>query len=94
MHRSNPGDKTTPAPDYTAPPPGDIPDLAHLLRSPPPVPCSPAPAYTALPHRDVDFHLAPLINGRVGDIELETTDGKRFLVHRKVLEQETVFFHI
>lgn len=75
-------------------PPGDISDLAHLLRSPPPVPSSPAPAYTALPFRDVEYHLTPLIRGRVGDIELETTDGKRFLVHRKVLEQETVFFHI
>jgi len=75
-------------------PPGDVSDLAHLLRSPPPVPSSPAPAYTALPHREVDYHVAPPLHGRVGDIELETTDGKRFLVHRKVLEQETVFFHI
>jgi hypothetical protein len=30
----------------------------------------------------------------MGDIELETTDGKRFLVHKSVLEAETVFFHI
>ncbi|ORX39936.1 hypothetical protein BD324DRAFT_244905 [Kockovaella imperatae] len=60
----------------------------------PPVPESPAPAYTALPHRDVDFFLAPLLNGQIGDIELETADGKRFLVHKKLLEQETVFFHI
>lgn len=75
-------------------PPGDVSDLAHLLRSPPPVPSSPAPAYTALPHRDVNFHLAPLLRGQVGDIELESTDGKRILVHCKILEQETVFFHI
>ncbi|WVF72059.1 hypothetical protein IAT40_006871 [Kwoniella sp. CBS 6097] len=59
-----------------------------------PVPSSPAPAYTALPYRDVEFHLAPILDGKVGDIELETVDGKRFLVHRKLLETETVFFHI
>ncbi|WWC60980.1 uncharacterized protein I303_103557 [Kwoniella dejecticola CBS 10117] len=63
------------------------------LRSPT-VPSSPAPAYTALPDRNVNFHFAPLLEGRIGDIELETVDGKRFLVHRKVLEAETVFFHI
>ncbi|WVQ98848.1 hypothetical protein IAU59_005979 [Kwoniella sp. CBS 9459] len=59
-----------------------------------PVPASPAPAYTALPYRDVEFHLAPILDGKVGDVELETVDGKRFLVHRKLLEAETVFFHI
>ena len=69
-------------------------DLAALLASPPLLPDSPAPAYTALPHRDVDFYLAPLLNGQMGDIELETVDGKRFLVHKKLLQQETVFFHI
>ncbi|WVN86784.1 uncharacterized protein L203_101956 [Cryptococcus depauperatus CBS 7841] len=58
------------------------------------LPVEPAPAYTALPNRDVDFFLAPLLGGKLGDIELETVDGKRFLVHRKVLEHETVFFHI
>ena len=68
-------------------------DLAALLRSPV-IPSSPAPAYSALPYRDTDFYLAPHLNNTVGDIELETVDGKRFLVHRKVLEQETVFFHI
>ena len=91
-------DKSLPLPGYDSPNnnchhPSDA-ELAALLRSPPPAPHSPAPAYTALPYRDVDFHLAPLIHGRVGDIELETVDGKRFLVHKKVLEQETVFFHI
>jgi hypothetical protein len=74
-----------------APAPG--PPIDDLLRSPS-LPNSPAPAYTTLPYRDVEFHLAPLLNDRVGDIELETIDGKRFLVHRKVLEAETVFFHI
>lgn len=69
-------------------------ELAALLRSPT-IPSSPAPAYSALPpYRDAGFHLAPLVNGWVGDVELETVDGKRFLVHRKLLEQETVFFHI
>jgi hypothetical protein len=58
------------------------------------IPSSPAPAYTALPHKDTQYHLAPVLDGRVGDIELETVDGKRFLVHKKVLENETVFFHI
>jgi hypothetical protein len=67
--------------------------LEDLLRSPT-IPASPAPAYTALPYRDVEFYLAPLLHNKVGDIELETVDGKRFLVHKKVLEQETVFFHI
>ncbi|KAK6903039.1 hypothetical protein I204_07821 [Kwoniella mangroviensis CBS 8886] len=60
----------------------------------PTIPNSPAPAYTALPHRDVDFHFTPILEGKIGDVELETVDGKRFLVHKKVLEQETVFFHI
>jgi len=68
-------------------------ELASLLRSPM-IPSSPAPAYSELPYRDTDFYLSPMLNGRVGEIELETVDGKRFLVHRKVLEQETVFFHI
>ncbi|WVW82944.1 hypothetical protein I302_104959 [Kwoniella bestiolae CBS 10118] len=60
----------------------------------PTIPSSPAPAYTALPHRDVDFHITPMLDGKIGDVELETVDGKRFLVHKKVLEAETVFFHI
>ena len=60
----------------------------------PPVPSSPAPAYTALPYRDTEFHLAPLLHNKLGEVELETVDGKRFLVHKKVLESETVFFHI
>ena len=75
------------------PPSAVDPELARLLRSPT-IPTSAPPAYTRLPTRDEDFHLAPLLNGRLGNIELETIDGKRFLVHRKVLEQETVFFHI
>ncbi|WWC69347.1 uncharacterized protein I206_103285 [Kwoniella pini CBS 10737] len=58
--------------------------------SPPPM----TPPYTELPDRNVNFHFAPLLNGKIGDIELETIDGKRFLVHRKILEAETVFFHI
>ena len=86
-------DKSTPLySDTSSPAPQH--DLAAILASPPPVPNSPAPAYTALPHRDVNFHLAPLLNGQIGDIELETVDGKRFLVHKKLLQQETVFFHI
>ena len=68
-------------------------DLTDALRSPS-IPNSPAPAYTTLPYRDVDFHFAPMLDNRLGDIELETIDGKRFLVHKKVLEDETVFFHI
>lgn len=60
----------------------------------PAIPSEPAPAYSALPNRDSDFFLAPVLGGKVGDIELVTVDGKRFLVHRKLLEQETVFFHI
>ncbi|EIW69411.1 hypothetical protein TREMEDRAFT_62277 [Tremella mesenterica DSM 1558] len=64
------------------------------LSSPPPLPASPAPAYTALPYRDTAFHVAPLLNNKLGEVELETCDGKRFLVHKKVLESETVFFHI
>ncbi len=64
-------------------------------RSPSPqLPSSPAPAYSILPYRDVEFFAAPLLDNKIGDIELETTDGKRFLVHRKLLEAETVFFHI
>ncbi|WVO20783.1 uncharacterized protein IAS62_002083 [Cryptococcus decagattii] len=58
------------------------------------MPSEPAPAHSALPNRDTDFFLAPVLGGKVGDIELVTVDGKRFLVHRKLLEQETVFFHI
>lgn len=54
----------------------------------------PPPAYSALPYRDEEFDFAPILNGKIGDVELETTDGKRFLVHRKILESETVFFHI
>lgn len=92
-----PQDKQLPLPSYEdATPSGRraTHDLGALLQSPTAVPSSPAPAYTALPDRNVDFHLAPMLGGRVGDIELETTDKKRFLVHRKLLEQETVFFHI
>ena len=63
------------------------------LRSPV-VPATPAPAYTPLANSDVSYHCTPILNGRMGDIELETTDGKRFLVHKSVLEVETVFFHI
>ncbi|WVQ78357.1 hypothetical protein IAT38_000442 [Cryptococcus sp. DSM 104549] len=82
MHEQYPSDKS-------------LSNVFDALRSPsPPIPSSPAPAYTALPHRDVDFHLAPVLNGQVGDVELETVDGKRFLVHRRLLEAETVFFHI
>lgn len=75
---------------------GDLLAYVNLSQgdSSPPPPASPAPAYTALPYRDIDFHLAPIVNGRPGDIELETIDGKRFLVHKKILEAETVFFHI
>ncbi|OXG31537.1 hypothetical protein J008_01208 [Cryptococcus neoformans] len=65
------------------------------IRPPSPaIPSEPAPAYSALPNRDTDFFLAPVLGGKMGDIELVTVDGKRFLVHRKLLEQETVFFHI
>jgi len=63
------------------------------LRSPI-IPQTPAPAYTSLPHTSATYHSAPLLNGRMGDIELETVDGKMFLVHKSVLEAETVFFHI
>ncbi|KAK4686334.1 hypothetical protein P7C73_g3787, partial [Tremellales sp. Uapishka_1] len=67
----------------------------HRLPSPSPsIPDTPAPAYSALPYRDVEFHFAPLLNDKLGEIELETVDGKRFLVHKKILEAETVFFHI
>ena len=66
----------------------------ELTELSPQIPDSPAPAYTALPHRDVDFYLAPLLNGQIGDIELETVDGKRFLVHKRLLEEQTTFFHI
>lgn len=64
------------------------PHLAGAVPGPPP------PAYSALPNHDAEFDFAPILNGKVGDVELNTTDGKRFLVHRKVLESETVFFHI
>ncbi|ORY27204.1 hypothetical protein BCR39DRAFT_240322 [Naematelia encephala] len=62
----------------------------NLPTSPPP------PAYSALPYRDDDdtYDFAPILNGRHGNIELISADGKRFLVHRTVLEAETVFFHI
>jgi hypothetical protein len=63
------------------------------LRSPV-VPNSPAPAYTPLAHTATTYHCAPVIEGRLGDIELETVDGKKFLVHKAILEAETVFFHI
>jgi len=67
------------------------------LRSPI-IPQTPAPAYTPLPNSHSQasgtYHSAPLLNGRMGDIELETVDGKMFLVHKSVLEAETVFFHI
>lgn len=82
--------------------------LADLLgpTSPPPLSCGgapagagavlppPPPAYSVLPYRDVDFHLAPFLNNKLGEIELETSDGKRFLVHKRVLEAEAIFFHI
>ena len=68
-------------------------DSKDFLRSPT-LPVEPAPAYTQLANNDTTYHLAPLLSGRVGDIELETTDGKKFLVHKAVLEAETVFFHI
>lgn len=61
---------------------------SHLDAAPPP------PAYSALPYRDTDFDFAPVLQGKIGDVELETINGKRFLVHRKILESETVFFHI
>ncbi|WVQ71718.1 hypothetical protein IAR50_001259 [Cryptococcus sp. DSM 104548] len=70
-------------------------NIFESARSPSPVlPADPAPAYSALPDRETEFFLAPLLNGKMGDVELETVDGKRFLVHKRVLEQETVFFHI
>ncbi|WVR05303.1 hypothetical protein IAU60_002317 [Kwoniella sp. DSM 27419] len=62
--------------------------------SSPAIPESPAPAYTTLPDQDIDYHLEPLLDGQLGDVELETGDGFRFLVHRKVLESECVSFHI
>jgi hypothetical protein len=57
-------------------------------------PSSPAPAYTTLPYSDVEYDFAPILNGRHGELELETCDGRRFLVHKKVMETETIFFHI
>lgn len=60
----------------------------------PVVPASPAPAYTPVANNDTSYHLTPLVNGRMGDIELETVDGKKYLVHKSILEAETVFFHI
>lgn len=78
--------------------------LVDLLgpTSPPPLSCvgagavlpPPPPAYSVLPYRDVDFHLAPFLDNKLGQIELETVDGKRFLVHKRVLESEAIFFHI
>jgi hypothetical protein len=64
-----------------------------FLKSPA-LPASPAPAYTPVANNDTSYHMAPLINGRLGDIELETVDGKKYLVHKSILEAETVFFHI
>ena len=54
----------------------------------------PPPAYSTLANSSRTFHLAPLLNGLPGEVELQTSDGKRFLVHKSVLEKETVFFHI
>jgi hypothetical protein len=82
---ASPAQPHTPTPNHQ--------DLANLLQSPT-LPSSPAPAYTALPYRDIDFYCAPVLQGIIGDIELETIDGKKFLVHKRVLEQETIFFHI
>lgn len=87
-----------PVDEYPTSPPPPHDSLFPFLSSPSPsaslaVP-PPPPAYSALPYRDIEFDFAPILNGKVGDVELETTDGKRFLVHRSVLESETVFFHI
>lgn len=74
--------------------------LEELIRSPTLAPSSPCPAYSPIPQAPVPryradaYVLAPLLNGEHGEVELETVDGKRFLVHKKVLEEETVFFHI
>lgn len=68
-------------------------DSKDYLRSPT-LPVEPAPAYTPLANNDTSYHLAPLVNGRIGDVELQTVDGKKFLVHKAILEAETVFFHI
>lgn len=54
----------------------------------------PPPAYSTLVNSARTFHLSPLLNGVPGEVELHTSDGKRFLVHKSVLEKETVFFHI
>lgn len=62
--------------------------IADLTRDTPP------PAYTALAHDTTVFDVAPLLNGVPGEIELESSDGKRFLVHQSVLEREAIFFHI
>ncbi|WRT67250.1 uncharacterized protein IL334_004217 [Kwoniella shivajii] len=88
---STPPQGSSSRPSY--PSPTTATESEPFIRSPT-IPSSPAPAYTALPHRDVDFHFTPMLEGKVGEVELETIDGKRFLVHKKVLEQETVFFHI
>jgi hypothetical protein len=68
--------------------------MMDKLLSPTLPPASPAPAYSTLPYSDVSYDFAPLYNGRHGELELETSDGKRFLVHKKIMEQETVFYHI
>ncbi|WWC89898.1 uncharacterized protein L201_004827 [Kwoniella dendrophila CBS 6074] len=108
MHNQYPSDKilstvfdpSTPLPNSfptsAPPPPPAVVQMDELFnRSPSPtIPSTPAPAYTALPNKDTDFHFAPILEGKIGEIELETIDGKRFLVHKKILEQETVFFHI
>ncbi|WWD15994.1 hypothetical protein CI109_100418 [Kwoniella shandongensis] len=90
MHNNQyPSDKSLSS-IFDPPSPSSSIDVNDECHSPSP----PPPAYTALPHRDVTFHLAPMYQGKVGDVELETVDGKRFLVHKKVLENETIFFHI
>lgn len=82
-------------PEYESPPVLSSRTLVPELAAPSPgLPTSPAPAYTVVPYRDEEFRFAPLIRGKLGDIELETRDGERFLVHREVLEREMVFFHI
>jgi hypothetical protein len=85
--------------------PSTPPAMAGLAHSPSPLEsgggsgtvddCAPPPpAYSTLAHSSRTFHLAPLLNGVPGEVELHTSDGKRFLVHKSVLEKETVFFHI
>ena len=68
-------------------------DLIEYLRSPT-MPTSPCPAYSTLPDRETAFDFAPLLNGVLGEVELQTIDGCKFLVHKAVLEKETTFFHI